>query len=141
MILNRNYYDMVGTIDEIEAFFLPTDVMLLYLPLAHNFGRLMHLLGAHKGFTIALLSDPRRIGDAMTQVRPTILPTVPRVLEKVHTAVSANFAAATGVKRRLRRLGARSRRGGERASSARASRSRAASPSSTAWPTGSSTRR
>ena len=101
MILNRNYYDMVGTVDEIEAFFLPTDVMLLYLPLAHNFGRLMHLLGAHLGFTIAFLSDPRRIGDVMPQVRPTILPTVPRVLEKVHTAVSANFAATTGVKRRL----------------------------------------
>ena len=101
MILNRNYYDMVGTIDDIEDFFLPTDVMLLYLPLAHNFGRLMHLLGAHMGYTIALLPDPRRIGDVMPQVRPTILPTVPRVLEKVHTAVSANFAAATGVKRRL----------------------------------------
>jgi long-chain acyl-CoA synthetase len=37
----------------------------------------------------------------MPQVRPTVLPTVPRVLEKVHTAVSANFAAATGAKRRL----------------------------------------
>ena len=38
LILNRNYYDMVGVIDEIADFFLPTDVMLLYLPLAHNFG-------------------------------------------------------------------------------------------------------
>ena len=75
--------------------------MLLYLPLAHNFGRLMHLLGAHLGYTVAFLPDPRRIGDVMPQVRPTVLPTVPRVLEKVHTAVSANFAAATGVKRRL----------------------------------------
>ena len=101
MILNRNYYDMVGRIDEIEHFFVPTDVMLLYLPLAHNFGRLMHLLGAHLGYTVAFLPDPRRIGDVMPQVRPTVLPTVPRVLEKVHTAVSANFAAATGVKRRL----------------------------------------
>jgi long-chain acyl-CoA synthetase len=101
MILNRNYYEMVRTIDRVEDFFLPTDVMLLYLPLAHNFGRLMHLLGAHLGFTIAFCSDPRRIGEVMPEVRPTILPTVPRVLEKVHTAVSANFASATGVKRRL----------------------------------------
>jgi long-chain acyl-CoA synthetase len=92
---------MVGRIDEIAEFFLPTDVMLLYLPLAHNFGRLMHLLGAHLGYTVAFLPDPRRIGEVMPQVRPTVLPTVPRVLEKVHTAVSANFAAATGVKRRL----------------------------------------
>ncbi|HEY7149369.1 MAG TPA: long-chain fatty acid--CoA ligase [Gaiellaceae bacterium] len=101
MILNRNYYDMVRTVDRLDDFFLPTDVMLLYLPLAHNFGRLMHLLGAHLGYTIALLSDPRRIGEVMPQIRPTVLPTVPRVLEKVHTAVTANFAAATGVKRRL----------------------------------------
>ena len=101
MILNRNYYDMVGRIDEIESFFLPSDLMLLYLPLAHNFGRLMHLLGAHLGYTIAFVPDPRRLGEIMPQVRPTVLPTVPRVLEKVHTAVSANFAAATGLKRRL----------------------------------------
>ena len=101
MILNRNYYEMVGTIDRIENFFLPTDVMLLYLPLAHNFARLMHLLGAHLGFTIAFCPDPRRIAEVMPQVRPTVLPTVPRVLEKVHTAVSANFAEATGLKRRL----------------------------------------
>jgi long-chain acyl-CoA synthetase len=101
MILNRNYYEMVKTIDRVENFFFPTDVMLLYLPLAHNFGRLMHLLGAHLGFTIAFCPDPRRIGEVMPEVRPTILPTVPRVLEKVHTTVSANFAATTGVKRRL----------------------------------------
>src|SRR3954468_20305213 len=101
MILNRNYYDMVGMIDRIENFFLPTDVMLLYLPLAHNFGRLMHLLGAHLGYTIAFLPDPRRIGDIMPRVRPTVLPTVPRVLEKLHSAVTGNFAAATGAKRRL----------------------------------------
>ena len=101
MILNRNYYEMAGRIHEVEDFFLPTDVMLLYLPLAHNFGRLMHLLGAHLGYTIAFCPDPRRIGEILPKVRPTILPTVPRVLEKVHTGVSANFAAATGVKRRL----------------------------------------
>ena len=101
MIRNRNYYEMVGMVDRIEDFFLETDVMLLYLPLAHNFGRLMHLLGAHLGYTIAFCPDPRRLGEIMPQVRPTVLPTVPRVLEKVHTAVSSNFAQATGVKRRL----------------------------------------
>jgi long-chain acyl-CoA synthetase len=101
MILNRNYYEMVRRIDEIDDFFLRADVMLLYLPLAHNFGRLMYLLGAHLGYTIAFVPDPRRLGEIMPQVRPTVLPTVPRVLEKVHTAVAANFATATGAKRRL----------------------------------------
>ena len=62
MILNRNYYEMVGRIDQIENFFLTSDVLLLYLPLAHNFGRLMHLLGAHLGYTIAFC--PTRAGSA-----------------------------------------------------------------------------
>ena len=34
-------------------------------------------------------------------MRPTILPSVPRVYEKVYTAVRAQFDAATGAKRRL----------------------------------------
>ena len=75
--------------------------MLLYLPLAHNYGRLMLLLGAHVGFTIAFLPDPLRVAEALPQVRPTLLPSVPRVYEKVHTAVLARFDAATGAKKRL----------------------------------------
>jgi long-chain acyl-CoA synthetase len=101
MILNRNYFEMVRSAVLTEALFLPTDVLLLYLPMAHNFGRYMHLLGPRLGMTIAFCPDPRRLGDVMPTVRPTIMPTVPRVLEKVHTAVTANFDEATGVKRRL----------------------------------------
>ena len=36
-----------------------------------------------------------------TEVKPTVLPSVPRVFEKVHTAVLASFDEATGVKRKL----------------------------------------
>src|SRR5262245_39713053 len=100
MILNRNYYDMVGAIDRIADFCLPTGVSLFYRPLARNSGRLMYLLGAHLGYTIAFCPDPRRLGGLMPQVRPTVLPTVPRVLEKVHTAVSASFAATSGPRKR-----------------------------------------
>ena len=101
MILNRNYFEMVRSAVLTEALFLPTDTLLLYLPLAHNFGRFMHLLGPHLGMTIAFCPDPRRLGEVMPAVRPTIMPTVPRVLEKVHTGVTASFAEATGLKRRL----------------------------------------
>jgi long-chain acyl-CoA synthetase len=75
--------------------------MLLYLPLAHNYGRLMLLLGAHVGFAIAFLADPLRVAEVLPQVRPTLLPSVPRVYEKVHSAVVARFDAATGTKKRL----------------------------------------
>jgi long-chain acyl-CoA synthetase len=101
MIRHRNYYEMVAVLDQLDDFVTPEDVMLLYLPLAHNFGRLMHLTGPYAGFTLALLPDPLRVGEALPHVRPTILPSVPRVYEKVHAAVKAQFDAATGVKRRL----------------------------------------
>ena len=102
MLSHRNYYEMATVVDRMEeTYYRPDDVMLLYLPLAHNYGRLMLLLGAHVGFTIAFVADPLRVAEALPQVRPTLLPSVPRVYEKVHTAVLAKFDAATGVKRRL----------------------------------------
>src|SRR2546421_7177157 len=41
MIRHRNYYSMTSSIEGIEDLGVGEDVMLLYLPLAHNFGRLM----------------------------------------------------------------------------------------------------
>jgi long-chain acyl-CoA synthetase len=101
MISHRNYYAMAAVSDRMESHYRPDDVMLLYLPLAHNFGRLMHLSGAYVGFTIAFLPEPLRVGEALLEVRPTVLPSVPRVFEKVHTAVQARFDEATGLRRRL----------------------------------------
>ncbi len=102
MLSNLNYHAMATVVDRMEqTYYRADDVMLLYLPLAHNYGRLMLLLGAHVGFTIAFLADPLRVAEALGQVRPTLLPSVPRVYEKVHSAVLAKFDAATGAKRRL----------------------------------------
>jgi len=101
MILHRNYYEMAGCIDHVPEFAIADDVMLLYLPMAHNFGRLMHLLGAHTGYTTAFLGDPLRIAEAMPVVRPTLLPSVPRLYEKVHTAVLSQFEQLHGPRKRL----------------------------------------
>jgi len=101
MLSHRNYYAMTSVVDQMDSYYREDDLMLLYLPLAHNFGRLMLLTGAYVGFPIAFLPDPLRVGEALPQVRPTILPSVPRVYEKVHTAAQARFDEATGLKRRL----------------------------------------
>ncbi len=101
MIRHRNYYEMAATVDRVEDFAISDDVMLLYLPLAHNFGRLMHLLGAHIGYTLAFCPDPLRVAEALPVVRPTLLPSVPRLYEKVHTGVLAQFEEVQGPRRRL----------------------------------------
>ena len=100
-ILHRHYYAMASCVDAVADFYMADDTMLLYLPLAHNFGRLMHLSGPYVGYTIAFLPDPYRVAEALPHVRPTILPSVPRVYEKVHTAVLGQFEAATGLKRKI----------------------------------------
>ena len=101
MIRHRNYYAMADCTRQMDVFIAEDDVMLLYLPLAHNFGRLMHLIGPHLGFTLAFCADPYGISDALDKVKPTVLPSVPRVYEKVHAAVVARFDEATGPKRQL----------------------------------------
>ena len=101
MLSHRNYYAMASVVDRMDSYYRDDDLMLLYLPLAHSFGRLMLLTGAYVGFPIAFLPDPLRVGEALSQVRPTVLPSVPRVYEKVHSAAQARFDEATGMKRRL----------------------------------------
>jgi len=101
MIRHRHYYAMTSSIEQIEDLGLGEDVMLLYLPLAHNFGRLMSLWGAYSGFTIAFCPDPYAVTDVLPQIRPTLLPSVPRVYEKAQTAISAKLEAASGPRRWL----------------------------------------
>jgi long-chain acyl-CoA synthetase len=102
MIRHRNYYAMVQKGDELEERLTqPGDLMLLYLPLAHNYGRLLHLSAAYIGFTIAFLPDPLRAGTELPRVKPTLFPSVPRVYEKVHTTVLAKFEDETGVRRKI----------------------------------------
>jgi long-chain acyl-CoA synthetase len=101
MIRHCNYFAMVDEVRQVDDFTVEDDVMLLYLPLAHNFGRCMTLLGAHIGYTIAFCPDPYAVAEALPAVRPTVFPSVPRVFEKVHTGVTLKFAEASGVKRRL----------------------------------------
>jgi long-chain acyl-CoA synthetase len=101
MIRHRNYFQMAATIDTLGDFTLEDDLLLLYLPLAHNYGRLLVLLGAYEGYTIAFLSDPYATADALPQVRPTVLPSVPRLYEKVYTRIKGQFDSAVGLRRRL----------------------------------------
>lgn len=101
MIRHRNYHAMVTTIDHLPGYVQRADVMLLYLPLAHNFGRLMHLTGPYVGYTIAFVPDPLLVGEALEQVRPTVLPSVPRVYEKMHAAAVTALDDTQGVRRRI----------------------------------------
>ncbi len=101
VVQHRSYVEMTRAAARLPGLIEGEEVVLLFLPLAHNFGRLLHLAGVHVGFTTALLSDPLRVRDVLAEVRPTLLPSVPRLYEKMQAAVQEQFAEARGVRRRL----------------------------------------
>lgn len=92
----------------------PGDICLLFLPLAHSYARLAHQASAHRGTTIALVADVVRVPEALATVRPTVLPAVPRVYEKIHANVLGEIERAGGVRTRIGRwalgVGARTSR-------------------------------
>ncbi len=69
------------------------DVVYLYLPLAHSFALLLQLLVFDLGVTLAYFGgDTKQIIGELAEVKPTYLPSVPRIFEKIYTLVSANYA-------------------------------------------------
>jgi long-chain acyl-CoA synthetase len=69
------------------------DVVYLYLPLAHSFALLLQLVVFDLGVTLAYFGgDTRQIVGELAEVKPTYLPSVPRIFEKIYTLVSANYA-------------------------------------------------
>jgi long-chain acyl-CoA synthetase len=98
MIRHRNYVAMARKGDAYAETASRGDVMLLWLPLAHNFGRLMQIAGAHRLYTIAFLADPLRVVEVLPRIRPTVMPSVPRIFEKIHTTLVAVFEETQGVR-------------------------------------------
>ena len=101
MLTHRHFWAMVDMLRRLEGFWGEEDRVLLYLPLAHNFARLVQYGGAGVGFTIGLCSDISSVPEALAAVRPTILPSVPRLFEKVQGSVEARFAETKGPRRKL----------------------------------------
>jgi len=62
------------------------DEIYLFLPLAHSFGLLIQLLSYDVGATLAYFGgDLAQLVAELQEVRPTYLPSVPRVFEKIYT--------------------------------------------------------
>jgi long-chain acyl-CoA synthetase len=77
------------------------DTVLLFLPMAHSFARICHHAAVFHGSTLALCADAARVPEAIANVRPTVLPAVPRVYEKIHANVLGEIERGGGLKRAL----------------------------------------
>ncbi len=70
------------------------EVVYLYLPLAHAFALLIQLATFDLGTTIAYFGgDTKQIVGELMEVKPTYLPSVPRIFEKIYTLANATIEA------------------------------------------------
>jgi long-chain acyl-CoA synthetase len=115
VLTHGNYRDMCSMV-EAEGILgnEPDDLVYLYLPLAHSFALLVQLICADLGVTLAYFGgDTKQIVPELMEVKPTYLPSVPRIFEKIYTLVTSasdpetvRRAAQVGVQvRELERLG------------------------------------
>ena len=109
VLSHGNYRDVVSMCER-DAIVLSGDVAYLFLPLAHSFALLIQLAVLDMGATLAYIGGgPKEIIVELSEVRPTYLPSVPRIFEKLYTLVTAHgdreqIAAATQVGLKVRAL-------------------------------------
>ena len=79
--------------------FRPGDVYLSYLPMAHVFERLMDMCLIYSGCGIGYFNgDALKLKEDFLALKPTIIASVPRVINKFYDAFKANIASLTGCK-------------------------------------------
>ena len=93
VLLQRNYRSILDSVGERGLLTGGDDVVYLFLPLAHAFALLIQLASVDTGTTVAYFGgDAKQIIPELMQVRPTYLPSVPRIFEKLFTMAQGKLS-------------------------------------------------
>ena len=74
------------------------DVQLLWLPMAHSFGKVLEVIQIKIGFETAVDGKQEKLVDNLGAIKPTFVAAVPRVFEKVYNKVIAGAKEGGGLK-------------------------------------------
>jgi long-chain acyl-CoA synthetase len=80
---------------------LPDDSVMLFLPLAHSFAQVVKTVWLSMGFRMIFSRGTDKLMADLVETSPSILPSVPRIFEKVYEGVVGNGSSAPGLKGRL----------------------------------------
>jgi long-chain acyl-CoA synthetase len=85
VLSHGNYCDTIAMVREVGQI-REEEVVYLFLPLAHALALLIQLGAYDRGSTIAYFGgDVKQIVGELQEVKPTFLPSVPRIFEKIYT--------------------------------------------------------
>ena len=103
MLHHSNFIEQVYAHQLKYPFISNRDVSMCFLPLNHIFEKAWSYLCLSMGCQVAILSDPKRILDALPVVRPTMMSNVPRFWEKVYIGVQDKINRSPSPLRRVMR--------------------------------------
>jgi long-chain acyl-CoA synthetase len=79
-----------------------TDLYLSFLPLSHVFERMATMyLSTWVGASVAFSEGIEKVAANIMEIRPTVMATVPRLLERIHEKVVKNATAGGGIKAKI----------------------------------------
>jgi long-chain acyl-CoA synthetase len=79
----------------------PQDTILMFLPMAHSFAKVIEAVWFGTGANGAFVESLEKITDNAQEVKPTVMPAVPRIFEKAFNAVVSKGLATPGLKGKL----------------------------------------
>lgn len=87
---------LISQIKDSEKFFYldNLEAVLSYLPLAHIFERMVMMYYISKGLTIYFVDDIKNLGFFLKEIKPTLMTSVPRALEKVFAKINNGIEEA-----------------------------------------------
>lgn len=77
------------------------ELSLAFLPLTHVFERSWSLLSLYGGAKVYFLEDPKNIAHALTEVKPTMMCTVPRFFQKVYAGIHDVVEKSSPTKKKI----------------------------------------
>ncbi|WNV89367.1 AMP-dependent synthetase/ligase [Umezawaea sp. Da 62-37] len=93
VLTHRNWLAMCHLTEEL-SYVVADDTVYLFLPLAHVFAQITQFSALYMGATLAYFGgDAKRIVPELAEVKPTFLPSVPRIFEKIYTIATAGIPA------------------------------------------------
>jgi long-chain acyl-CoA synthetase len=89
--------------DAIEAtrLWVADDVTYLWLPMSHSFGKVLMAGHIASGSVTAIDGRIPKLVDNLAAVKPTLLPAVPRIFEKVYNKILDNAKQGGAIKHRI----------------------------------------
>jgi long-chain acyl-CoA synthetase len=96
-LTHSNFLSECGNVVEgaSDLFLKPGGSTLLFLPVAHVFGRMVQIGAIHSGLHLSHCSDPvGRLPADLASFKPTFVLAVPRIFEKIYNGAEAKAEAA-----------------------------------------------